>query len=241
MECEMKNAVAVVAKSQMNDAFVPISEALVFCLYRDRVKYDDKPQFVNKPRMAALRMCNEDGKLNMSCQRWWDTYLLKRKSNKSFYKSVFMELDRSRQEYRPAPFGRDLPIYIDSETAEMRSLAWDVLEYDVFRGLNSRVPFDYSLAKEVRRKIIAELPFQDMANHFRSVVSDNTVMSLIRQLIHQHTVVVDNMQLVPLRWVQCVLPDDQLVVEVNRPFVMSFPDPANARVQVGALNALLKA
>lgn len=233
--------VAVVAKSTLKDDFVPVSEAALYCLYEDRVKYDDKPRPMVKSRMASLRMRNKDGKLQVSCKRWWDTYILTRKSKKSFYRVVFDELTDVRNACTPSAFGRDLPVYVDSETAEMRSLAWDALEYDVFRGLNSRVPFDYSLAKEIRQKIIPELPFQDMENHFRSVVSDATVMSLIRQLIHQHTVVVDNMQLVPLRWVECVLPDDQLVVEVNRPFVMSFPDPANPLVRVGAVDALLKA
>jgi hypothetical protein len=139
-----------------------------------------------------------------------------------------------------SPFGEDLPIFVDSASSCARSLDWDSLEFDVFRGLNSQIPFDFHLSRRARIRIMPELPFLDFDEHFGSVVSPDVLMLLIRRLLEQHTRKASGMTLIPARWVKSVTSDDTIVVEAGVPMVLSFSDPLRVLVRVGALDVLLR-
>ncbi len=236
--------VAVVALARQRAPYVPLGEATLFSLFPDQVFRGER--HLVEPRLVEIRMSRNEilGKLIGRDVRWWDLDALRsrykiepRKHGRAHY--AMIELERALSQRFISPFGEDLPIYVDSTASNVHSLDWTALEIDVVRGLNGKIPFVHKLSRRVRGKIYRELPFLDVSEHFRSVVPDDTVMSLIRQLLDQHTKTVQGRSLIPARWVGRIGKNDTVLVETGVPAVISFACLSELRVQVGALNVPL--
>jgi len=241
----MGRAIAVVALSPHRSRFVPVSEASLYSLFPDVIRHGKRS--TPRRRLALIKLSHDDttSKLRGECQRWWDLRSLseqhsngERGTARTMHALTMLQHAVDKQQ--AAPLGEDLPIFVDSGSATIRAMDWNRLEADVVRGLNARLPFDYAVADRVGDRIARELPFVDVEEHFRSVVPDAEVTSLIRQLLGQHTRHVNGMSLVPLRWVAAVRSDDTVVVETGTPMLIPCANPLRAAVRVGALDVVLR-
>ena len=241
----MGHKVAVVALSRHNTSYVPLSEASLYSLFPDPLWRGGRSAVVSRLADIRVERSPESGKLHGRCAKWWDVPVLLEQRRNNVRGSAralqsLADLQRALERNFASPFGADLPIFVDSASSCARVLDWDALELDVVRGLNSQIPFDYHLSRRVRPLVMSELPFLDVEEHFRSVMPDQVLVSLIRQLIDQHTRQVRGMTLLPVRWVSCISAADTVVVAAGVPMVMTFSDPMKVRVRVGALDVSLR-
>jgi hypothetical protein len=240
----MGHPVAVVAMSRHQTQYVPLGEASLFCLYPDPIRR--RGHTVVRYRLARMRLSlDEHGKLVSHCLKWWDTDALSAAYKKQVRglggaHHALVTLQNALQRDLRAPFGVDLPIYVDSSTSRSGPLDWDMLEYDVMRGLNGMVPFDYKLSRRMRPRILPEIPFLDLEDHFRSVIPNNTIMTLIRDLLREHTENEHGMTLVPARWLSHIVSHDAVVVVADVPSVLHFSNPAALDVEAGSFRVSLR-
>lgn len=241
----MGHRVAVVALSRHRAPYVPISDASFYSLFPDVVRRAGGSDI--EYRLADIRVQRDpkDGKLRGHCVKWWEVHSLleQRKHNVRGIARVLRALEklqRALERSFMSPFGVDLPVFVTSAPSCVRALDWDALEFDVFRGLNSQVPFDYHLSRRARARIMPELPFMDFDEHFDSVVTADTLMMLMQRMLEQHVRQEDEMTLIPARWIKSVAPDDTVVVAAEVPMVLPYSDPLHVLVRVGALDVLLR-
>lgn len=224
--------------------YVPLDGATLYTLFPDAVRHRGQTTVVM--RLGAIRMrLGEDGKLVGKCSQWWDVDVLHKKwlgdqtSVPAEAVSARNALITALERHYVSPFGDDLPIYVDVAASRNRAYDWNILEWDVFRGLNSQIPFKYKATRKVKNKIVSELPFLDMESHFRSVVSDDMCCDLIRQLIAQHIKNIGSMSLMPLRWIATIDPKDTVVAETGAPLVVNVADARRSKIEVGAINIVM--
>jgi hypothetical protein len=237
----MGQHLAVMGSSRYRQEYVPLDDAVLYSMFPDPVPR--RGGVAMTQRLACVRLSRTNGKVVGCCTKWWDLDALRKRwrerpnvsTAKAVSSSAKLQAALQQEGRYVSPFGEDLPIYIDSASSRSRDLDWEMLELDVFRGLNGQVPFDYRLSRRVRGRIIDELPFIDIGEHFRTVVPDDTYRSLTRQLIDQHTRVVNGMSLVPLRWVKRIGMADTVVVETDVPIVIRLASPKHIVIELGAM------
>ena len=240
--------VVVVALSSFKGRFVPLSEAVIYSLFPDPVIRRGKKTTLAR-RLASLRLSvNAEGKIGSRCSKWWDTDELSalRESNPQSVAQpwrAYNLLTNASQRGFVSPFGADLPVFIDTKTSVARSLCWHTLERDVLLGINGEVPFKYHIPDEVsdadRQQFLEQIPFLDIEHHM-SLIPGELMLSLIRQLIKQHSRTEGSMDLIPARWLEKIYPDDSIVVEVGVSWVTPITDPTQCFVRVGAVDAWLR-
>lgn len=236
--------VAVTAVSQFSSRFVPLQEMSLFSLYPDVCRRSDSYQV--KYRLANINLvATEDGKLIGRSPKWWDTECLADEDKhygKEFsrIRDIFYSLNKELDSECVCPLGHDLPVFVDANSSVTREMDWDALEQDVYCGLNSSIPFTYCLSDKTKYKITDELPFIDFPEHFRSVVTTSTLMSLIRQLLAQYTINVRGMSLVPVRWLSKLTPSDTIIVDTGVYYAMNFISASAMSVDSGALHVSIK-
>lgn len=236
---------AVLASSRHDIAFLPLSDVSFFSLFPDIVS---SPKNLNvQYRLAEIdvKYSHDDGKLHSRCIEWWGIHSLYEKNKKflnglSHIIAILNKLQAVINEAHVSDFGPDLPIFVDSNLSCARALDWEALEYDVYRGLNGKIPFNYQLSEKVAASIADELPFLDLVDHFRTKVPDSVIISLIRQLLEQYTKQVKGMTLIPVRWIKTLDSKDVIVVETDVPVVFNLSDPSRAEVKIGALDVSLR-
>ncbi len=245
---QVANRVAVVALSPLGIPYVPFKDAVLFSLYPD-YGLGGSNDGGSKPvyRIARIRLWHnrDSGLLCGKCNRWWDLANLLSsgppKSNGARAAIHAADLLNNALVRSPlSALGVDLPIYLDKSVSPRFSAEWNILEWDVFRGLNGTIPFHWTLPAEDEELIKRQLPFLDVAEHFRSVVSRGEIVTdLITQLVDQYTPDVTGMSLMPFRWVNRSHPDDVIVVKTNEVRVMTFADPRKYTVDIGSLRVPL--
>lgn len=232
---------AVIAVSRQRADYVSVEDAVLFALFPDRISRQGRPRTV--ARLSEIRLSIDNDRVVGQCAKWWDAAALQKQCNENPRRHAraahaLVDLRRALERRYASPFGNDLPIYVDSASGCARSLDWDSLEWDVVRGMNSKVPFRYHLSQRVRNRITKELPWLDRDEHFRTAVPDDTVVSLIRQLLEQHTKEVRSMSLIPARWIAKIHQRDRVVVAVGVPYVFD-TDLGGCVVDIGALRVNL--
>ena len=241
-----ENRVAVIAISRYDHSFTALDDAQLFSLFPDRVPaHNAAPKEVMRVASIGLHRDSTSEIVVGQCKQWWDLAALEGQHKRAArtcryaHRAMIDLLDAIEKDY-VSPFGDDLPLYIDSGSARSRALDWDTLEWDIFRGMNSEVPFGWRVSKRVRGRIVGELPFLDVESHFRSVVPTETLMALARRMLEQHTHEANGMSLVPLRWIARVDKRDAIIVRTGVPIVIRFSKPHMARVRVGAMDVSLR-
>lgn len=131
-------------------------------------------------------------------------------------REAFSTLVESAGNAASNPFN-DLPIFVN------RAKCWDAdylaLEHEVIQAMTGMVPLDWQdgLTPEQIAKIAPEFPLVDRT-HFQSVIGDDLLTPLTRNLIRQHAVNLDaSLMLVPFRWASEVTSLDDVFVRVDHP------------------------
>lgn len=241
------HSVTIVASSPYRARFVPASEATLFTLYP--VVIERRASRFVAERLGEFRSHIEGGKLKLTCARWRNASAVRRQlcdnaGSPAAHIRAFSQIHSARQHKYASPFGRDLPFYLDASHAA-RNVDWDVLAFDVFRGMKGQVPFTWRLSHSRTKRIVSELPFVDFV-HFESVVSPeiangDMLLSLCRQMLEQHTVAAGKRSLVPLRWIEVLHAGDVVMVDTQSPMVVAPFDIHDLSISVGALDARLSA
>lgn len=233
---------AVVAFSTNPAPCVPLGDATLYSLFSHCVRKDGRASV--KQRLAQLKLfVSSAGKIYSRALRWWDITVLNRLYKQDPHgmaqpHKALSVLSSTIANGVSTEFGIDLPIHISSESTKFGELDWDVVEFDIMRGLNGRIPFDYDISVIDEADITKAVPFLDI-EHFRGVVDGDAIIELTRQLRAQHTHKVGALNLTPVRWFKQADPAN-VVIATNQPYLMYFADPYYLKVAVGALDVSLR-
>lgn len=238
---------SVVARSGRGELWAPVDQVLWFSLFPDVLHGARGPHVVE--RLAVLRTSLQplpDAKARLVIRsvpvRWWDEAVLAR-NVAARPDHLSMRTDAEMLQTLKASCARastglddDLPVYVSLSAAKSAALDWLSIEFDVFRGVNGEIPFEFNLDGKLRgdqERIEQERPFLDVTQHFRSSVSDKAVMELSRQMIKQYSVTVGAATLLPARWWSYVAPGAAVLVKTGEIRRLTIVDAQHADLRVG--------
>lgn len=240
----------VVAYSGRGEQWSPVDQVLWFSLFPDVLHGARGPHVVE--RLAVLRTPLQPAptaKTRLVIRsvpvRWWDeTVLARNVAARPEHPATQLDAEmlyrlKASGEHTPVGLDDDLPIYVNRGTAKSVALDWSSVEFDVFRGINGDIPFEFNLTGKLRDdqdRIEQERPFLDVTQHFRSSVSDEAVTELSRQLIKQYSVTVGAATLLPARWWSYVVPGTTVLVKVGEIRRLTIVDAQHADLRVGMID-----
>ena len=239
------NFVGIIAVSSCGSSYAPVSETTLYSLIPERVRKEGRSAL--RQRLVALKLYrhSKTGKIVSRMTQKWDVESLKieqKSSPNTLFKQyrAATDMQTAMNQRRHLPITYDLPLFLDVSASPARSLDWQQLETDVVSGINGKFPFKWEVAGDMSTKIKNAIPFLDVGQHFRSIVdNDDIVMSLMRQLMDQHSPKLNCRSLLPVRWLEDIKQNDPIFVEIGSARSVPVQKLFSPCVSVGALDVKL--